>query len=122
VEGLRGPVRAGDVDAAVRGLMRQYEALGDANVRLVAAAERIPELARGIEFGRARHVAWLEESFGAALPRDPAARRRAVAALYAVTDVGTWKLVRRDLGRSRADTARVLRALLRSALESVRDL
>jgi AcrR family transcriptional regulator len=122
VESLRSPTVPGDVDAAVRGLMRQYEALGDANVRLVAVAERIPELARGIEFGRARHLAWLEESFGDALPVAPAARRRAVAALYAVTDVGTWKLLRRDLGRPRADTARILRGLLRSALEHVREL
>lgn len=122
VEGMRGPVVPGDVDAAVRGLMRQYERYGDANVRLVAVAERIPELASGVEFGRARHIAWLEATFGAALPVAPAARRRALAALYAVTDVGTWKLLRRDLGRSRRDTAAVIAALLRAALENVRHL
>jgi hypothetical protein len=38
-----------------------------------------------------------------------------------VTDVGTWKLLRRDLGHSRADTAAVLRALLRAALATARD-
>ena len=122
VEGMRGPVVPGDVDAAVRGLMRQYERYGDANVRLVAVAERIPELASGVEVGRTRHIAWLESTFGDELPTTPAARRRALAALYAVTDVGTWKLLRRDLGRSRRDTAAVLAALLRAALESVRHL
>jgi AcrR family transcriptional regulator len=122
VESLRSPAVRGDVDAAVRGLMRQYEALGDANVRLVAVAERIPELARAVAFGRARHTAWIEETFGDALPAAPAERRRAIAALYAVTDVGTWKLLRRDLGRSRADTAAILRGLIRSALETVGDL
>ena len=122
VERLRGPVVPGDVDAAVRGLMRQYEALGDANVRLVVAAERLPALARGVEFGRTRHLAWLEETFGTALPDEPKARRRALGALYAVTDVGTWKLLRRDLGRSRTDTAAILRGLIRAALETARDL
>jgi AcrR family transcriptional regulator len=122
VEGLRGSTVPGDVDAAVRGLMRQYEALGDANVRLVAAAERIPELARGVEFGRAHHAAWIEKTFGDALPAAPAARRRAIAALYAVTDVGTWKLLRRDLGRSRADTAAILRGLVRAAVETAADI
>ena len=122
VEALRGPVVPGDVDAAVRGLLRQYEQYGDANVRLVAVAERIPALASGVELGRARHTAWLEATFAEALPSTPAARRRALAALYAVTDVGTWKLLRRDLGRSRRDTADVLRALLRAALESIRHL
>lgn len=122
VEGARGPVVPGDVAAAVRGLLRQYEQYGDANVRLVAVAERIPELGRAVEFGRARHTAWLEDTFADALPAAPVARRRALAALYAVTDVGTWKLLRRDLGRSRKDTAAVLGALLRAALESVRHL
>lgn len=122
IEAMRGPVVPGDLDAAVRGLMRQYEAIGDANIRLVAVAERIPELARGVEFGRTRHTAWLEQTFAESLPLAPAARRRALGALYAVTDVGTWKLLRRDLGRSRNDTAAILRALLRAALESARHL
>ena len=121
IDAMRGPVVPGDVDAAVRGLMRQYEALGDANVRLVAVAERIPDLARAVEFGRAAHTAWLEAAFADSLPDDRRARRRAIAALYAVTDVGTWKLLRRDLGHSRAGTAAVLRLLLRAAVESARD-
>jgi AcrR family transcriptional regulator len=121
VERLRGPTVPGDVDAAVRGLMRQYESLGDANVRLVAVAERIPDLARGVEFARGRHTAWLEETFGDTLPDEPKARRRALGALYAVTDVGTWKLLRRDLGRSRADTSAILSTLLRAALGTARD-
>lgn len=121
IAAMRGPVVPGDVDAAVRGLLRQYEALGDANVRLAAVAERISELARAVEFGRAHHTAWLEETFADSLPDDRRARRRAIAALYAVTDVGTWKLLRRDLGHSRAATAEVMRLLLRAALETARD-
>jgi AcrR family transcriptional regulator len=113
---LRGPVRAGDVDGAARALMREYEALGDATIRLLAVAERIPELMEGIEKARAVHVAWLEEVFGEELPADPRARRRSVAALYAVTDVGTWKLLRRDLRHSRMETTAVLKSLLRAAL------
>lgn len=116
IEGLRGSVPGGDVAAAVRGLMRQYEALGDANVRLAAVAERIPELARGLAFARASHTGWLEQTFADALPFEPRVRRRVLDALYAATDVGTWKLLRRDLGRSRADTAAVLRTLVHGAL------
>lgn len=122
VERARGPIVVGDVDAAVRGLMRQYEEYGDANVRLVAVAERIPALQRGVEFGRAHHTAWLEATFADFLPSASAPRRRALAALYAVTDVGTWKLLRRDLGHSRRETAAVVSALLRGALETVRQL
>jgi AcrR family transcriptional regulator len=116
IEALRGPVTPGDVDGFVRGLMRQYEALGDANVRLAAVAERIPALADGLEMARATHTAWLERAFGGQLSEVPRERRRALAALYAVTDVGTWKLLRRDLGHSRAETTTVLQFLLRAAL------
>jgi AcrR family transcriptional regulator len=113
---LRGTVRPGDVRAAVRGLVRQYEAIGDANVRLTAAADRVPGLRAGLTYARGEHQAWLEKTFAPQLPADPLARRRALAALYAVTDVGTWKLLRRDLGRSRAETTAVLESLVRAAL------
>ena len=116
IEALRGPVVPGDAAAFARGLVRQYEALGDANVRLAAAAERIPVLTTALERGRARHTAFLEEAFGAQLPTGARERRRALAALYAVTDVGTWKLLRRDLGHSRSETTAVLELLLRAAL------
>jgi AcrR family transcriptional regulator len=122
VTALRGPVRAGDVRGAVRGLMRQYEALGDGNVRMLAAAERVRALGPGVELARDRHRAWLEDVFGERLPADPRARRRALAALYAVTDVGTWKLLRRDLGHSRTETTAVLQSLLTAALHAARDL
>jgi AcrR family transcriptional regulator len=116
VVALRGQVKPGDVRGAVRGLMRQYEALGDANVRWAALAERFPEIAQATEHARTRHTAWLETVFADRLPTDPRQRRRALAALYAVTDVGTWKLLRRDLGRSRAETTAVLQSLIRAAL------
>ena len=116
IDALRGPVRPGDVRGFVRALMRQYEVLGDANVRLAAVAERIPELHRGLAYARAMHIARLEEAFAEQLPADPRERRRAIAALYAVTDVGTWKLLRRDLGHSRADSTAVLESLLGAAL------
>ncbi len=116
IEALRGPVAPGDVTGFVRGLMRQYEALGDANVRLVAVGERIPALGQGLQMARATHTAMLEAAFGEQLPGDARGRRRALAALYAVTDVGTWKLLRRDLGHSRAETTIVLQSLVRAAL------
>lgn len=113
---LRGTTAPGDVTAAVRGLMRQYEALGDGNVRLAAVAERIPVLARGLQSVRGDHLGWLEQTFAGQLPADPRDRRRALAALYAATDVGTWKLLRRDLGHSRAETTTVLENLVRAVL------
>ena len=119
IEAMRGEVAPGDVRDAVRALMRQYEALGDANTRLQAVVERIPVLGQAVETARAHHVAWLERIFGEQLPAERRDHRRALAALYAVTDVGTWKLLRRDLGHSRAETTAVLEALLRAVLATV---
>lgn len=45
-----------------------------------------------------------ERTFGDALPPAAVARRRAIHALHAATDVYTWKLLRRDVGLSRKET------------------
>jgi hypothetical protein len=55
------------------------------------------------------HAAWCERTF-----RPPNARR--LAQLIAVTDVYTWKLLRRDRGLSRKQTDR-----RRGSLEALRD-
>jgi AcrR family transcriptional regulator len=115
IRALRGTPAPGDVRGTVRALVRQYEQLGDANVRLQAVAERIPALAAGLDAARREHLAWLEQVFGDQIPEEPRERRRALAGLYAATDVGSWKLLRRDLGLSRADTTAVLEHLVRAA-------
>lgn len=40
-----------------------------------------------------------------------------IEALYAATDVGTWKLLRRDHRLTQADTAAVLETLIRGVLD-----
>lgn len=115
---LRGAVRPGDAEGAVRGLMRQYEQFGDANIRIVSEAGAFPELAATVAAGRADHSQWLAQVFGANLPEDHVQRERALAALYAVTDVGTWKLLRRDLAKSRGETAAILQSMIRAVLSA----
>lgn len=118
VDALRGSKNYGTVDEAVGGLMRQYEALGDANVRLGLAADRFPELRAAVEFGRDEHRRWLEVAFADSLAAEQPLRLVQLGALYAATDVGTWKLLRRDLGYSPADTAAVFSLLIESALKA----
>jgi hypothetical protein len=89
-------------------LVEQYEATGDGNVRLVALEDRIDAIKAGLENARASHQQWLEATFAAQLPRRAAERRRAIYALYAATDVFSWKLLRRDLGLSRRVTQQVM--------------
>jgi hypothetical protein len=63
--------------------------------------------------GRLLHRAWCERILAPALAGlDGEARARRLAQLVAVTDVYTWKLLRRDAGLSREDVELALRELL----------
>ena len=55
--------------------------------------------------------------FGDRLPTTPAARKRAVHALHAATDVYVWKLLRRDLGLSRTETEKTMADLVVGVLK-----
>jgi AcrR family transcriptional regulator len=99
----------GDVASIVSTIVDRYEETGDANVRLSLLEDRIPEVAQAITKARADQRAWLEEVFGPLLPEEEHARRLAVMAAYAATDVFVWKLLRRDHGLGREDTERVMR-------------
>lgn len=112
IDDLRGPVDPGDVDGAVDALLRHYEVLGDANWRFVADSERQTALRELLDHARTAHRGWIEATFAPLLPDGEPARSEAITALYAMTDVGTWKLLRRDLGCSVDETRAVLRRLI----------
>jgi hypothetical protein len=101
------------VPAAVRVLLDHYEEYGDRVLRLLALEDRSPAAAAVVAEGRLLHRAWCERILAPALAGlgdEPRARR--LAELVAVTDVYTWKLLRRDAGLSRDDVELALRELL----------
>jgi len=113
----RSGVRAGDVRAAVDAVVADYEVTGDGTFRSVALAERVPELREVVDRGRAAHRAWVEEIFAPLLGRAGGrSRERRLRLVVTVLDVATWKVLRRDEGLDRAETASHLRALLEAAL------
>jgi AcrR family transcriptional regulator len=107
-----------DAASAVAVLFEEYEESGDGNVRLAALDERFATVAAVIDAARARHRGWLAEVFADRLPRVPAERRRALAALHAATDVSTWKLLRRDLGLGRRAAQRVMAEMVAAIVRS----
>ena len=99
-------------------LVGEYERFGDANFRWAATAERFDVVNDALEVGRASHQAWLDTMFGGRLPsprRRPAGA--SLNALHAATDVYSWKLLRRDLGLSRAETERTIVQLVEGILD-----
>ena len=114
----RGAARSGDTRSCVHVLVGEYEQFGDSNALWAASAARLGSLASLLDDARASHQRWLEEKFTSWLPRSAAARRRRINALHAATDVYTWKLLRRDLRLSRAETERIMIELVEGALSS----
>jgi AcrR family transcriptional regulator len=94
----------GDVVGAVANLFDRYEAHGEAVLRLLSQEERIPAVAEMTEAGRLYHRAWAEKTFARLLDglRGKALRRRS-AAIVLATDVLAWKVLRHDVGLTRAE-------------------
>jgi AcrR family transcriptional regulator len=108
-------VEPGDIGAAVRQLVDRYESMGDANVRLLELEGRIDPIDRLLAVARDSHRRWIETTFAPLLPAGRARREQLVLTLYAATDVTVWKLLRRDLGCSRAKTEAIIRNLVEGA-------
>ncbi len=99
----------GDVAGAVANVVGQYERWGTNRLRLLEQEDRIPLIAEWVKGGREWHWGWVERVWGPQLKGHRGAeRRRRHAALVVLTDVYTWRILRLDLGLSRADTERTL--------------
>jgi len=114
-EALRA-TEPGDVDSAIERLVDRYEEMGDANVRVLGLEGRVPAIDHLLDVSRAGHREWIERTLvpGTATPESD----DLVLALYAATDVTVWKLLRRDLGQSRASTEGIIHRLVRGVLDA----
>jgi AcrR family transcriptional regulator len=113
IEARRYDVQPGDVEGAVATLIDDYDRTGDFTLRTLAEEGRLLVVGPGLARGRRGHQDWVEHVFPTALTDlRGAARRRRLAQLVAVTDVYTWKLLRRDKELSRDQTVLAVRELV----------
>jgi AcrR family transcriptional regulator len=119
-EAARYNAQPGDVRGAMKALIGEYERMGDTNIGWLATALRFERVAEALEIGRASHREWIEAIFAKWLPTARAARQRAINTLHAATDVYIWKLLRRDLQLSRAETERIMTDLVSGVLKGLR--
>jgi AcrR family transcriptional regulator len=109
----RDTVPAGNVAEAVRLLVGTYEDWGDEVLHFLAQEKGLAGVTNTVEAGRRYHAAWVERAFSPLLGELPAAvRRRRIGQLVAVTDIYYWKVLRRDVGLSRAEVEASLRELI----------
>jgi AcrR family transcriptional regulator len=107
----------GDIRGAVRNLVADYERTGDAIMRLLSLEPRHPAIRETLDFGRSEHRRWVSEALANELGTlDAAARKRVLDALVIATDVYAWKLLRRDMGRTRDATAATIESMIRALL------
>jgi len=98
-------------------LVAHYERWGDEQVYLLAQEARVATIRAITDAGRRYHRDWVTRAYGPALAKLPAAtRRRKLAQLTAVTDLVTWRLLRRELGLGQDQTTAAIRELVDACL------
>ncbi len=109
----------GDPEKLVRNLVGDYERTGDTIIRLLALEQRDAALCEHLALGRRRHRDWIARMFAEKLkPLGAKARQAALDTLVVATDVYTWKLLRRDMGRGVAATAAIITGMIRSTIST----
>jgi AcrR family transcriptional regulator len=115
-----GQIRA-DREAAPPGdlthLVAHYERWGDEQAYLLAQEARVAAIRAITDAGRRYHRDWVTRAYAPALATlPPATRHRKLAQLTAVTDLATWRLLRRELGLSPDQTTVAIRELVDACL------
>jgi len=106
----------GDIAGTISALFDHYEEMGDFVIRNLADEAVQPELRSWLEMGRQAHRESIERQFGPQLAgRED--RAAVLDALVVACDVYTWKLLRRDAGKSRDEAEASVRFMVSRLLE-----
>lgn len=113
----RSSASPGDIAGTITALFDHYEDLGDFVIRNLAEEGAYPELADWLARGRDAHRQSMERQFAPRLAGRPD-RDLLIDCLVTACDVYTWKLLRRDIGKSREDAEVTVHRLVSAILES----
>ena len=96
----------GDVAAAVRVVVGDYEEAGQQLMHMLGQEHRFPALSELLDIGRRGHRRWVRWAFAPQLAgRSRAGKTQLEDLLVVATDVYTWKLLRIDRGLSARATS-----------------
>jgi AcrR family transcriptional regulator len=110
----------GSVRAALEALLAHYEAVGDMVVRFLAQEERHSALRPLLAQGRHEHRAWVAQRFRSTQSGlSELERERQITRLVVATDIYTWKLLRRDFGKSRVEVLHLLVGIINKEIGEV---
>lgn len=121
IKAIKDEAKPGDLELAVDVLMREYEKTGDAGIRTLAVESEFPFAAKILAKGRAYHRHWCATVFGPFLPPEEHPDHSVLLGVYyAATDIYAWKLLRRDLGYSVDETAKIFLITLQSITDKIK--
>lgn len=116
VRDQRWEVAGDNIADAVDNLLDHYEAVGDRALKIDAMAS-IESVAPWVAQARQMHYDWVDRAFASFLTHPRRDRARRCAALIVLCDVHSWRLLRRQLGLSRAETRATLIGAITAILE-----
>ena len=117
ISSQRKAVQPGNVEAAVDNVFEHYEREGDLILRVLSEEATSSFAAEAASRGRVFHRAWVEEIFAPVLQ---APDESTYDALVVATDLYTWRLLRRDLGRSKEEVRAVMLGLVQTTIGASR--
>ena len=110
----------GNLAGAIANLIEHYELWGDSVMHLLSQETAVPVIREVTDAGRAFHVTWVEGTFAPWLSHLGTERQRRLSQLVALMDVYVWKVLRRDLALSQAETELAMREMVSALLEESR--
>jgi AcrR family transcriptional regulator len=114
---LRRQGAPGDIAAAVRVVVSDYDEAGQQLMHMLAQEHRFPALSALLDVGRQGHRTWVRWAFAPQLADRKGARRAQLEDLLVVaTDVYTWKLLRIDRGLSTRATGAAMTELCQAVV------
>lgn len=117
IEATRDASRSDDLDTAIVELVDHYERDADAVMRTLAISHSSLAAQKVIAHGMFVHRSWCSDCLNRFSSGNASTfSSTTLDALVAATDIHVWKLLRRDLGRSRADAVKTMQHLARSVI------
>jgi AcrR family transcriptional regulator len=114
IRAQRTAVEPGDIESAVDNVLEHYEAEGALILRVLLEETTSGFARQAALTGKEFHRDWVQTVFEPLLGDDN--RTRQIDALVVATDLYTWRLLRRDLGRDLSGAREVMLYLVRAAL------
>jgi len=109
----------GDLEDILKILLEEYELMGDAVIRTIYVEDQFEVAQQILNRGRQYHREWCREMFAPyLLTQSSVDYETSLTSFVTATEIYLWKLLRKDLGKSKEETYQVFHRLLYSLTQN----